>query len=96
MQSIKEEQICCATYKVGDIEVRASLLAAQQGVKHQYSILLEHEGERALCEIGTQVQLAKRMFFNVVFGGVTACTLADVAEDYLAGSSRIAIDDLTE
>ena len=88
MQSIKEEQICCAKYRVGDIEVRASLLAAQQGVKHQYSILLEHEGERALCEIGTQMQLAKRMFFNVVFGGVTACTLSDVVEDLLADACQ--------
>ena len=88
MQSIKEEQICCATYRVGDIKVRASLLAAQQGVKHQYSILLEHEGERALCEIGTQMQLAKRMFFNVVFGGVTACTLSDVVEDLLADACQ--------
>ena len=84
MQSQQNGQVCCATYKAGEIEIKATLLVKEQGAQQQFSIVLEHEGERAFCEIGTQALLAKKVFFDVVFGGVTACTLSDVVEDILA------------
>ena len=75
------EQICCATYKAGQIEVKASLLAQHAGMETEYGILLEHRDERAVCSLGSDLLRARQLFFDVVFGGVTACTLSDVIED---------------
>lgn len=76
-----EQQICCATYTVGKIELRASLLARRVGIQEQYRIVIEQQGECAACSFFGDVQLARSLFCDVVFGGVTACTLQDVVED---------------
>jgi hypothetical protein len=76
-----EEQICSAVYRVGSMEVKAILFAGAQGMMMHYGICLEHEGERGTCDLGTDLMQARKIFFDVVFGGVTACTLQDVIED---------------
>ncbi len=76
-----EEQICSAIYQVGEIEIKARLIARRVGLVQQYSIMLEQGGECTVCEIGSDPMSARKLFFDVVFGGVTACTLADVVED---------------
>ncbi len=75
------EQICCATYKAGDLEIKAILHARYVGLAHQYSMILEQQGESTECALGSDIEQARRLFFDVVFGGVTACTLHDVVED---------------
>ena len=79
--SMAEGQICNAVYKVGGMEVKAILFANAQGMTMHYGICLEHEGERQTCDLGTDSMQARRLFFDVVFGGVTVCTLQDVIED---------------
>lgn len=82
MMHLEEDgQICCAQYKAGSIEVKVTLLAHAEGVGHRYQILLEQPGECARCDLGDALVPAKKLFFDIVFGGVTACTLADVVED---------------
>ena len=76
-----EEQICSAVYRVGSMEVKAILFAGAQGMMMHYSICLEHEGEIGTCDLGTDLMQARKIFFDVVFGGVTVCTLQDVIED---------------
>ncbi len=80
-QSESDVQICCATYKAGSIEVKAYLITQIEGVRQHYMILLEQQGECAKCDLGTDLYSARALFFDVVFGGVTACTLQDVVED---------------
>jgi hypothetical protein len=63
------------------MEVKAILFAGAQGMMMHYGICLEHEGERGTCDLGTDLMQARRIFFDVVFGGVTVCTLQDVIED---------------
>ncbi len=79
--SMAEGQICNAVYKVGSMEVKAILFANAQGMTMHYGICLEHEGESLACDLGTDLMQARKMFFDVVFGGVTVCTLQDVIED---------------
>lgn len=74
-------EICCARYKAGDMDVQATLLVRAYGVGHCYQIMLEQEGECARCDLGDALEPAKKLFFDIVFGGVTACTLADIVED---------------
>lgn len=77
------EHICTAQYRAGNMEIKAVLVSCRQGLEPRYGILLEQPGERASCELGTDIMTARKLFFDVVFGGVTACTLADVVEDRL-------------
>ena len=86
----QDARICCAQYRVGDLEIEVTLLARTQGVGQVYCILLEQPGERMCCEVGDALLSAKRLFFDVVYGGVTACTLADVVEDRMAAYSSSA------
>ncbi len=76
-----DAQICSAVYKVGSIEVKAILFVISEGVTMRYGICLEHGEERQTCALGTDLLGARKLFFDVVFGGVTACTLQDVVED---------------
>lgn len=75
------EQICMAQYSAGRIKVKAFLLALRTGVQNRYEIVLEQPDERVSCEVGTDLLQARSLFLDVVFGGVTACTLPDVIED---------------
>ena len=79
--SMAEGQICNAVYKVGSMEVKAILFANAQGMTMHYGICLENEGDSLACDLGTDLMQARKMFFDVVFGGVTVCTLQDVIED---------------
>ena len=79
--SMAEGQICNAVYKVGSMEVKAILFANAQGMTMHYGICLKHEEESLACDLGTDLMQARKMFFDVVFGGVTVCTLQDVIED---------------
>ena len=74
-------QICCASYHVGDIKIQARLLERHAGVQKHYSIELCQADERTVCELGSDFLRARGIFLDVVFGGVTACTLQDVVED---------------
>lgn len=74
-------QMCCASYYVGDVRVEARLLAKSAGLQQQYSIELVQSDERTLCEVGCDLMHARTLFLDVVFGGVTVCTLQDVIED---------------
>ncbi|MBQ7379385.1 MAG: hypothetical protein IJW70_06845 [Clostridia bacterium] len=82
-QNESEIQICCAQYNAAGIMIRARLLAQPEGIGAQYVIALEQEGELTVCHIGSSMQAAREIFLRVVFGGVTACTLTDVVEDYM-------------
>ena len=75
------EQICCATYKAGSLEIKASLCARYVGIALAYIVILEQQGESTECALGSDPEQARRLFFDVVFGGVTACTLHDIVED---------------
>lgn len=83
MKQIESElQICHAEYLVGNSRVNAALLARPQGVDVRYQIVLEQEGESETCDAGTDIGAARELFLRVVWGGVSICTLFDVAEDY--------------
>ena len=75
--------ICCATYTVGEREVKASLYTIPTGLEEQYCIILEQQGERVACEFQGEARRVRALFCDVVFGGVTPCTLCDVIEDRL-------------
>lgn len=81
-QTESDMQICFAEYLVGNSRVKAALLARPQGVDVRYQIVLEQEGERETCDAGTDICTARELFLRVVWGGVSICTLCDVAEDY--------------
>ena len=81
-QSESEMQICCAEYLAGYSKVKAVLLAHPLGMDVRFEIVLEQEGERAVCDAGMDLCAARELFFRVVWGGVSICTLFDVAEDY--------------
>ncbi len=76
-----DEQIFCVTYRAGQIVVKASLIARREGMVARYGIMLEQEDECGVCDLGTELPFAKQLFFDVVSGGVTACTLADIVQD---------------
>ena len=80
-------QICCASYRVGNETVKARLLETQAGLQKQYSIALQQEDECKTCEVGEDLVRARALFLQVVFGGVTVCTLQDVVED--AGAALV-------
>ena len=75
------EPICTAQYRAGSIEIRAVLLEYPEGANKRYGIRLEQAEECVTCELASDLLQARRLFFDVVFGGVTACTLCDVVED---------------
>ncbi len=81
MHHESDEQICSASYRAGTVEVTASLLARAEGMTLRYWIVLEQAGDGQTCDLGTDIMSARKLFFDVVFGGVTACTLQDVIED---------------
>ena len=74
-------QICCASYRVGDMMVNARLLTRQSGLQMHYYIEMWHADERAEYELGSDFMRARELFLDAVFGGVTVCTLQDVIED---------------
>ena len=76
-------QMCCASYHVGQIVVKARLLEHCAGLQKHYSIEIVQNEERAVCELGCDFMRARGLFLDVVFGGVTVCTLHDVIEDRL-------------
>lgn len=78
-----QTQICCAQYLVGNTCVHAVLHAYPDGLGVRYVIVLEQKDQTETCDVGRDAQMARELFMRVVFGGVSACTLADVAEDYL-------------
>lgn len=78
-----QTQMCCAQYHVGAACVHATLHALPQGLGIRYAIVLEQQDQTEECDIGCDAQIARELFLRVVFGGVSACTLADVVEDYL-------------
>lgn len=78
-----ERQICCAEYYVRNIKIKATLLSRSMGIGEQYCILLEQEEQQIVCEIGDNLASARGLFFQIVSGGVTLCTLNDVAEDQM-------------
>ena len=80
-------QICCATYTVGDMEIKAHLYAVTVGLQEQYWICLDQQGERITCECGKDATNVKALFCDIVFGGVTACTVCDVIEDWLGAQA---------
>ena len=82
-QNESQMQVCCAQYDAAGIKVRATLLAQPEGIGVQYAIALEQEGERTVCPVCDDVRIAREIYLRVVFGAVTACTLADVVEDYM-------------
>ena len=81
MHQESAEQICTAQYRVGNIEVKAVLFACHHSLAERYGILLEQPGERAYCDLGTDLMQARKLYFDVAFGKVTACTLSDIVED---------------
>ncbi len=82
-QNESQMQICCAQYDAAGIKVWAKLLAQPEGVGVRYAIALEQNQEVTVCPICDDVRIAKEIYLRVVFGAVTACTLADVVEDYM-------------
>ena len=75
--------VCSAQYKAGELEIKATLFAHTEGLQQNYGILLEQQGERVTCELGSDRGAASALFFDVVYGGVTTCTLNDVVQDRL-------------
>lgn len=76
-----KQQICAAFYHVGSTQVKAQLFCESEGIAQRYRILLEHGEERQSCDLGTDLLQARGLFMEIVFGGVTVCTLSDVIED---------------
>ena len=83
-QQNSDGQMCCASYRVGNVTVKARLLETHAGLQKQYSIVLQQEDECKTCEVGSNFVHARALFLRVVFGGVTVCTLQDVVEDVRA------------
>lgn len=75
-------QICYAEYFVKSTKVKAGLHARPQGIGVRYYIELEQQDVREICDLGTDIRAARELFLRVVWGGVSACTLADVVQDY--------------
>lgn len=78
-----QTHLCCAQYTVGNTCVHAALHAHIEGLGVRYTIVLEQQDQTEECDAGDDARIARELFLRVVFGGVSACTLADVAEDYL-------------
>ena len=78
-----DTQMCCASYHVGEMVVKARLLEHRAGLQTHYSIELWQDDECAECDLGCDFMRARGLFLDVVFGGVTVCTLHDVIEDRL-------------
>jgi hypothetical protein len=78
-----EMQVCYARYFVGAHRIEAELFAQPDGMDVRYQMTLIQESERVTCDLGTCQNAAKQLFLRVVYGGVSACTLQDVVEDYM-------------
>ena len=81
MQQKSDAQMCSASYHVGDIKIEARLLERCVGLQKQYMIELCQADECTVQALGSDFAQARGLFLDVVFGGVTACTLQDVIED---------------
>lgn len=81
-QNQSDLQVCYAEYFVRNSKVTAWLLARPQGLTVRYEIVLEQEGERGICDLGTDARAARELYMRVVWGAVSLCTLADVVQDH--------------
>lgn len=81
-RSESDTQICYAEYFAGHVRIKAWLLAKSEGLKLWHKIILEQEDEQACCDLDMDTRAARELFLRLVWGGVSACTLADIVEDY--------------
>ena len=84
MEERKSEYLLCrAQYAVQASELTVCLYAYPIGIVFEYALEIHQEHASERCRIGRDAELARRLFCQILFGGVTACQLNDVIGDEL-------------
>ncbi|MBR5881083.1 MAG: hypothetical protein IKZ16_05300 [Clostridia bacterium] len=75
--------MCRAQYAVHKNELTVCLYACRAGIAFEYALEITQGDLSERCGIGRDVELARRLFYKILTGGVTACHLGDVIGDEL-------------
>lgn len=75
--------ICRAEYAVRDQSIITCLYAHHAGVAFEYVLEVRQGPDSISCQIGQDLEAARKVLFRVLSGGVTLCHICDVVGDDL-------------
>ena len=75
--------LCRAEYALNGSRLTACLHACPEGAWLTYVITIGREGQSACARVGDDLELARKLFYDIITYGVDVCHLNDVVGDAL-------------